>query len=152
MGMWGDTGIATVAAVGRYLPQHMQTELFPSQDLQQSRGDLFQCPQGTRQGPHEPEPAPAEPHLLVWPVCLSICCAWLLVMGQFAGVGGSQIVLGGGAGSTPEEARWLLSFPLLEIRAEPPELPWLLHAASCSSSINTTGKSINFTTLIDVLL
>lgn len=99
MGVWGDMGISTVIAVGRHLPQHMQTELSPSQDLQQSRGDLFQCPQGTRQGPREPEPAPAEPHLPIWPVCLSICSAWLLVMGQFAGAGGSQIVLGGGAGS-----------------------------------------------------
>lgn len=56
-----------------------------------------------------------------------------------------------GASCTPQ--RTLPSaFPLLHIKAEPPVLPWLLHAASCSSSINTTGKSISFTALIDVLL
>lgn len=72
-------------------------------------------------------------------------------MGQFAGAGGSQIVLGGDK-VHGREVWWLLSFPVLDIRAEPPALPWLLHTATRSSSINTTGKSINFTALIDVLL
>lgn len=101
MGMWEDTGISTAISVGRHLPQDMQTELFPSQNLQQSRGDLFQGPQGTCQGHHEPEPAPTGPHIPIWPVCPSAllgCWSW-----------GSPLVLmvlrcsqGGGAGSMPE--------------------------------------------------
>lgn len=122
----------------------------PISDLQQSRGDSFQCPQRTCQALCEPESAPTEPHIPIWPVCPSAllgCCSWgsllVLVVLRLSWVGGKIHA---------REAWWLLSFPILDIRAEPPALPWLLHAATRSSSINTTGKSINFTALIDVLL
>ena len=123
---------------GRHLPQPKHTEPFPSQELKQSRGDLFQCPRGTRQGPREPAPAPVEPRLHVWHVCLSLRCAltpWLPITGRFAGARGSQAVLGRGSwtGFVPKWLRGCSHFCCWHIRAHPSALPWLLLAASFSS-------------------
>lgn len=149
MGLGGDAGVPLVIAAGR-TSQLRQMEPVPSQELKQSRGDSFQRPRGTRQGPRQAESAPLEPRPHVWHVGLSLRSAFtprLPLTGGVVDARGPQAVLGRGVW-TGLVAAWLRGRSRFCCRR---------CRGGCSPqvsapSINTTGKSINFTALIDVLL